>query len=889
MKFIVKFKWVIAAFILALTVILMLTAPNLTKLASEKGQSQLPDDAVSSRASQILKNAGEDSNTISMVIKLDNALDKDTEKQIQKIIDKTEKIKGVKDVTTPLTDDQDVRNQLMSKDKKTVLVPVTVSGSDEKVEKIANQIYDNVPKDITAYVTGASLINQDFAHSSEEGLKKTEFITIFLILGLLLLVFRSVVTPFIPILIVGITYLISQSLLGILVKNVDFPISTFTQTFLVAILFGIGTDYCILLLNRFREELANGHDKVEATITAYRTAGRTLFISGIAVFIGFAAIGFAKFAIFQSAVGVAVGVGVLLVILFTLLPLFMVTLGEKLFWPSKKVASHSDNKLWGFLGKKAVARPFVFLVITAIITVPFIVTYDSKVSFDSTAEISSDYKSIKGLNAISDALGEGKAFPVNVIIKGDKELTKADVIPYLGNISKAIEKVDHVDSVMTITQPTGEKIDDLYVNSQLGSVSDGIKDAVKGIGDVQKGLSDVEKGLNQIADQTGSASKEKSGGSLAPAADGLAQINQQLQLVSTQLSTTGNVQQAVPQLVAIIKQLTAIQTGLQQANENLSAQQGQVGTLSDSINQLAKGVKSANDGLTKISDGLTKATDMLDNMSDSSTVRDTGIYLPAEVMKDKGFKQSIDNYSFADGKGVKLSVVLDQNPYSEEAISTVKNIEKAVASEVVDTPFEHTEIVYGGVSSSNADLKDLSTTDLSRTMVIMMIGLFIVLTILFRSMIMPVYMIASLLLTYYTAMGISELLFVDIMGNDGISWAVPFFSFVILVALGIDYSIFLLDRFNEEVKSGAAVGMVTSMSKMGSVIITAAIILAGTFGAMMPSGVLTLVHVATVVIIGLLLYGLVILPLLMPAIVVTLGEGNWWPFIRKKEKYKVEE
>jgi len=58
---------------------------------------------------------------------------------------------------------------------------------------------------------------------------------------------------------------------------------------------------------------------------------------------------------------------------------------------------------------------------------------------------------------------------------------------------------------------------------------------------------------------------------------------------------------------------------------------------------------------------------------------------------------------------------------------------------------------------------------------------------------------------------------------------------------------------------------------------------------MMPSGVLTLVHVATVVIIGLLLYGLVILPLLMPAIVVTLGEGNWWPFIRKKEKYKVEE
>ncbi|MBD5022564.1 MMPL family transporter, partial [Xanthomonas citri pv. citri] len=88
-------------------------------------------------------------------------------------------------------------------------------------------------------------------------------------------------------------------------------------------------------------ELANGHDKKEAALIAYRTGGKTLFISGFAVLIGFSALGFAKFAIFQSAVGVAVGVGILMIILYTLLPLFMVTLGEKLFWPSKKVLSHS--------------------------------------------------------------------------------------------------------------------------------------------------------------------------------------------------------------------------------------------------------------------------------------------------------------------------------------------------------------------------------------------------------------------------------------------------------------------------------------------------------------------------------------------------------------------
>ncbi|MCY8309044.1 MMPL family transporter [Bacillus vallismortis] len=884
MRAIIKFKWAIAAVILALTVILSLFSPNVTELANQKGQAQLPADAVSEKANAILKQAGEDNNSISMVLTLDHALKKDTEDQLRTMIDKIKKIDGVEGVTSPLTAEKEVKDQLISKDKKTVLVPVTITGSDKKAEKIADDMYKVVPDDVTAYITGASLINQDFAHSSEEGLKKTEVITVCLIIGLLLIVFRSVVTPFIPIVVVGFSYLISQSILGILVYNVDFPISTFTQTFLVAILFGIGTDYCILLLTRFREELANGYDKKEAVLIAYRTGGKTLFISGFAVLIGFSALGFAKFAIFQSAVGVAVGVGILMIILYTLLPLFMVTLGEKLFWPSKKVLSHSDNKLWAFLGRHSVVRPFLFIVITVIITLPFILAYDDQISFDSTAEISSDYQSVKALEAIKDGFGEGKAFPINVIVKGDKELTTADTIPYLGNVSKAIEKVDHVDSVMTITQPTGDTIKDLYIDKQLNSVSDGLDKMAKGITDVQSGLTDIENGLNQMAGQTGSASDSSSGGSLGDAADGLGKINQQLQLVSKQISQTGNTAQTVQQLTAISGQLGQIQTGLEQADQQLSGQQAQAGTLTETLKKLAGGVKSANDGLMKISDGTSASSDMLENMGKSSSVRDTGIFIPDQVMKDKGFKKSIDQYSFADGKGVKLSVVLDSNPYSEQAITTINQIKKAVANEVDGTPLEDAQIVYGGVTSVNADLKELSTADFSRTMVIMIIGLFIVLTILFRSMIMPIYMIASLLLTYYTSISITELIFVNGLGNAGVSWAVPFFSFVILIALGVDYSIFLLDRFKEEVHLGIEQGVIKSMSKMGSVIITAAIILAGTFAAMMPSGVNTLMQVASVIIIGLLLYGLVILPLFMPAIIVTFGEGNWWPFRRKKIK-----
>lgn len=171
MRLIVKYKWIIAACVLALTVILSLFSPNLTELANQKGQVQLPNDSVSEQAKEILKNAGENNNTISVVFTLDHAFKKDEKQNMHDVADQIKKIEGVKGVTSPFSGDKEIQDQLISKDKKTVLIPVTVTGSDKQVEKIADRIYQIVPDDLTAYITGASLINQDFAHSSEEGLK----------------------------------------------------------------------------------------------------------------------------------------------------------------------------------------------------------------------------------------------------------------------------------------------------------------------------------------------------------------------------------------------------------------------------------------------------------------------------------------------------------------------------------------------------------------------------------------------------------------------------------------------------------------------------------------------------------------------------------------------
>uniref|UniRef100_UPI003517968D MMPL family transporter n=1 Tax=Cytobacillus sp. TaxID=2675269 RepID=UPI003517968D len=95
-----------------------------------------------------------------------------------------------------------------------------------------------------------------------------------------------------------------------------------------------------------------------------------------------------------------------------------------------------------------------------------------------------------------------------------------------------------------------------------------------------------------------------------------------------------------------------------------------------------------------------------------------------------------------------------------------------------------------------------------------------------------------------------------------------------------DYIIFLLDRFNEYRDLSIADAMLLSMKKMGTVIISAAVILGGTFAAMMPSGMLSLLQIASIVLVGLMLYALVVLPLFIPVMVKNFGQANWWPFKR---------
>ncbi|MCV4232695.1 MMPL family transporter [Virgibacillus sp. LDC1] len=1046
MKAILKARWAIIVLWLAAAVVLFLFAPSMSDLVREKGQLSVPDGYTSSRAAEILKEAsgGEGGETLHQVALVFNKPDglSETDKEsiregVQALNDKKESL-HIDSINEPFTQTE-LEDTLIAKDGKTIMVALQVSGGQEAVKELPEKV-DQVLEGVQAdhYLTSEGLINEDTIVSSEEGLKKTEYITVVFILLILFVVFRSFVAPFVPLLTVGLSYIVSQSVVSFLVDQFNFPISTFTQIFMVAVMFGIGTDYCILLISRFKEELTTSEDTKTAIIETYRKAGGTVLYSGLAVFVGFAAIGLSKFILYKSAVAVAIGIAVMLLALVTVVPFFMAVLGKKLFWPSRGKLEHSENKLWGAAGSFSLKRPWAALLVVAVIVAPFLATYSGKLSFNSLEEIGPSYASVKGFNIISDSFGPGQSLPSTIVIKNDDRMDTAEYMGLAEKISREVEKVDGVSSVRGLSRPTGEQINDFLIPTQVKTLNEGLgesqdgltqiqnglseagkqlsentpklneaaagaKELTKGTADLKDGITELGQGLSAIQKgiQSGSAGagelktglaqaaksakelaaahaqllqgykqldtgltaldggvaglKEQLGGvaaalsglegsftglesshpelvqdtdyqtikgtvtqtaaGTAELAAGLGQISEQLKGASAGLSeaNAGYAKAAAGQtaladgLQQLVAGIAELQSGLSQAAngqgqivsqipsitgglDQLQGGQKQLadgfGDLTGQIGELTEGLNSSADGLKQITDGLHSAQDYLQQIQDVQDEELSGFFIPQEALENEEFQTVFDTYLSDDRKVMTLDVVLATNPYSEEALGSVEQIQAAVDRAVNDTKLENAEVAISGITSTNNDLQNISNEDYSRTVILMLSGIFIILVVLLRSIVMPIYLIVSLLITYFTAVGVTEMIFVHGFGYSGITWATPFFSFVMLIALGVDYSIFLMARFNENKSWNVQDAILHAMRNMGTVILSAVVILGGTFAAMYPSGVLSMMQIATVVLVGLVLYALLFLPFFVPVMVRIFGRANWWPFTPKEQDAK---
>jgi RND superfamily putative drug exporter len=401
------------------------------------------------------------------------------------------------------------------------------------------------------------------------------------------------------------------------------------------------------------------------------------------------------------------------------------------------------------------------------------------------------------------------------------------------------------------------------LNTQSGKVSNGL-------GQFQSGLTQLDGGLGRL-----NSGSTKVDGGLEQFQSGLTQLDNGLSQLENGLNQAGNAQdQTVKgsgQLAAALKQIAAGQAKLKKGSDQV---QGQMKTLSSGLAQGAGGAK-------QIKNGVNSANDFINNWT-KVPYAESGIYVPDKIFDNKDFQSALDTYLSDDGKITEIQVKMKDDPYTNAGIAHFRALKADIPSILKGTKLENAHVGISGTASTNSDLKQLADADYRRVVTYVIIGVFIALTIVLRSLSMPIYLMASLLLTYFSSMGFTELIF-GLFHYTGLTWITQFFSFIVLVALGIDYSIFVMTRFNEYAGMALQKRMLLTLWHMGSVIFSAVIILSGTFAALIPSGMLSLIEIATVVIIGLFLYATIVIPLFVPVMVKFFGRGNWWPFLPTKK------
>jgi len=326
MKKIMRARWLILALWVVLAVAMNCFLPNMEQLAIDKGQPKIPSNEPSYIGSQMLNQKNNVSSNskeanILIVFSANKAL---TNTQLDEIHQGVNKLKDNEKSlhVTSLTDyfdNSNLKSEMVSEDNSTVLVSLNVDKSKTSIDTIRNGINRELSSvTVSHYLSGGDLINNDMIATSQNGTKKTEIFTYAAIFLILLLVFRSPVAPVVSLLSIGLTYVCSRGIVSQLADKLNFPYSSSTSTFLILVLFGIGTDYTLLLMMRFREELKE--KSVENAILAtYQTAGKTVLLSSCTVLVGFAVLAFAKFSIYQAVSAVAIAVVILLLELTTLL------------------------------------------------------------------------------------------------------------------------------------------------------------------------------------------------------------------------------------------------------------------------------------------------------------------------------------------------------------------------------------------------------------------------------------------------------------------------------------------------------------------------------------------------------------------------------------------
>ncbi|MGF7229269.1 MAG: MMPL family transporter [Candidatus Saccharibacteria bacterium] len=482
--FITKWRWIVIAVWIVAAGVIINFSPKLSDVSSTDQSSFLPSHYQSIQAQNIQQKYFNTSSGASAIIVFKRAdgqaLTATDHAKISSVI------AAVKSAHLPKVKGASTSNQMVSKDKKMQLGYVQYNGSaqDDSVVNAIKNLRSNVhgslaSSDLQAAVTGDAAIQLDTQDSSKNAEKIVSMVTILLILILPGFIFRSPLAALLPVLAVSLVFSIANSLLALAAQTFNFKVDGQLTTLLIVVLFGIGTDYILFLLFRYRERLRSGDHTRGAISFALARAGEPILSAALVVTAAFAALFAASLGFFSSlAPGLVISVLVMLLAALTLVPALVAVVGEKIFWPSKKWQSAPKEgtiakKVGVFVSQKP-GRVTSVLIIALLVLAAFVFQY--KGTFDSISQLPTGAESTQGFKDLTASFAAGISSPTEVYAQTNHKLSTSEI----SNIRTKLSGAEGVSSVNPARMADGGKLAEFDVILKNSPASDSAIRNVKG-------------------------------------------------------------------------------------------------------------------------------------------------------------------------------------------------------------------------------------------------------------------------------------------------------------------------------------------------------------------------------------------------------------------------
>jgi RND superfamily putative drug exporter len=762
------------------------------------------------------------------------------------------------------------------------------------------------PPGVKVYVTGPAAISADMRSSGDSTVKRITALSIVVIFVTLLLVYRSVFTVILLLLMVGIELLVARGFVAFLGHLGFIGLTTFVVNMLASLGIAAGTDYGIFFIGRYQEARQAGEDRETAYYTTYRGVAKVVLASGSTIAGALFCLSFTRLPSFQTmGIPCALGIFVAVAVALTLVPA-VISVGSRfgLFDPKRMIRVRG----WRRAGTAIVRWPGPILAATVAVTLIGLLTLPSyKPSYNDEQFIPKGIPANLGYEAAGRHFTQSRMMtPELLLVEADHDLRNSADFLVLNKLAKAVLAVPGISSVQAITRPTGTPIPHTSIPFMLsmqsagmlqnmGFQKDRMNDLLKQADDMAQTINlmqhmlglmqqlsktthhmvgethDIEGVVEDLRDHISDFEDfwrpirsyfywEKhcfdipmcwSLRSIFDTLDGVDEVSDKMQdLVKDMDQLDVLMPQMLAQFPPMIATMQSMQTMMLTMHSTMSGIFGQMDEMSTNSTAMGRAFDAAKD--------------------------DDSFYLAPTVFKNKDFQRVLKVFVSPDGKAARMLINQSGDPATPEGISRVDPIKSAAEEALKATPLEDAKIYLTGTAAMTKDVVDGSKYDLLIAGVAALCLIFIIMLMMTRSLIAALAIVGTVAVSLGASFGLSVLVWQYILGIP-INWLVLAISVIVLLAVGSDYNLLLVSRMKEEIGAGINTGIIRAMGGTGKVVTNAGLVFAFTMASMAVSDLRVIAQLGTTIGLGLLFDTLVVRAFMTPSVAALLGRWFWWP------------